>query len=76
MAGAPPSKLRRVFADRVRARRKELGLSQEELADRAELHRTFIGHVERAESNVSIDNIARISEALSLPASDLLRPPE
>lgn len=76
MAGAPPSKLRRVFADRVRARRKELGLSQEELADRADLHRTFIGHVERAESNVSIDNIAKISEALSLPASELLRPVE
>lgn len=74
MAAAPPSELRRVFADRVRARRKELGLSQEELADRAEVHRTFIGHVERAESNVSIDNIARISEALGVPASELLRP--
>lgn len=73
MAAARPSKLRRVFADRVRARRKELGLSQEELADRADLHRTFIGHVERAESNVSIDNIARISEALDVPAFELLR---
>ena len=74
MAAARPSKLRRVFADRVRARRKELNLSQEELADRAEVHRTFIGHVERAESNVSLDNIARISEALGVPAFELLRP--
>ena len=74
MAGASPSKLRRVFADHVRARRKELGLSQEELADRAEVHRTFIGHVERAESNVSLNNIARISEALGVPAFELLRP--
>jgi transcriptional regulator with XRE-family HTH domain len=74
VAAARPSKLRRVFADRVRARRKELNLSQEELADRAEVHRTFIGHVERAETNISIDNIARISEALGVPAFELLRP--
>ena len=73
MAAASPSALRRVFADHVRARRKDLGLSQEELADRAQVHRTFIGHVERAETNVSIDNIDRISAALGVSASDLLR---
>lgn len=63
-------------ADHVRARRKEHGLSPEELADQVQVHRTFIAHVERAESNISIDNIARISEALRLPTSDLLRPVE
>jgi transcriptional regulator with XRE-family HTH domain len=73
VATAHPSKLRRTFANNVRARRKELGLSQEELADRAQVHRTFVGHVERAETNVSIDNIARISEALEVPPSELLR---
>ena len=73
MATARPSSLRRTFADNVRARRKELGLSQEELADRAQVHRTFIGHVERAETNISIDNIDRISAALEIAASDLLR---
>ena len=73
MATARPSSLRRTFADNVRARRKELGLSQEELADRAQVHRTFIGHIERAETNVSIDNIDRISAALEIPASELLR---
>ena len=57
----------------MRARRKELALSQEELADRAQVHRTFIGHVERAETNVSLDNIARISEALEVPAADLFK---
>jgi transcriptional regulator with XRE-family HTH domain len=57
----------------MRARRKELGLSQEEPADRAQVHRTFIGHVERAETNVSIDNIDRISAALEIPASELLK---
>ncbi|WP_380874277.1 transcriptional regulator [Sphingomonas sp. DBB INV C78] len=61
-----------MFAQQVRAQRKRLGLSQEELADRAEVHRTFIGAVERAETNVSIDNIARISAALGVSAGDLL----
>lgn len=73
MAVAPSSKLREIFAAQVRARRKLLGISQEELADRAQLHRTFVGHVERAETNVAIDNIARISEALGVTASELLR---
>jgi transcriptional regulator with XRE-family HTH domain len=72
-ATARPSSLRRTFADNVQARRNELGLSQEELADRAQVHRTFIGHVERAETNVSIDNIDRISAALEIPASELFR---
>jgi transcriptional regulator with XRE-family HTH domain len=72
VAVARSSNLRRIFGDNVRARRKALGLSQEELADRAQVHRTFIGHVERAETNVSIDNIARISAALEIAASKLL----
>ena len=73
MATTRPSSLRRTFANNVRARRKELGLSQEELADRAQVHRTFIGHVERGETNVSIANIDRISAALEIPASELLK---
>jgi transcriptional regulator with XRE-family HTH domain len=62
-----------VFANHVRARRKELGISQEELAARAEVHRTWVSQLERGLSNVSIDNIARISAALDVPASELLR---
>lgn len=72
MAAAPPSDLRRVFASRVRAQRKVLGLSQEALADEAQVHRTFIGAVERAETNISIDNIARISAALGVSAAVLM----
>lgn len=72
MAAAPPSKLRRVFAANVRARRKMIGISQEELADRAGVHRTYIGAVERSEVNVSIDNIARISAALDVNAAVLM----
>jgi transcriptional regulator with XRE-family HTH domain len=62
-----------VFANQVRRRRKELGISQEELAHRADVHRTFVSQLERGVSNVSIDNIARISNALEVPAWELLR---
>ncbi|MEL0156832.1 helix-turn-helix transcriptional regulator [Sphingopyxis sp.] len=75
MPFATPSPLRRVFAQRVRAERKRLGISQEELADRAQVHRTFVGAVERAETNISIDNIGRISDALGVNAADLMVSP-
>lgn len=74
MAEAPPSKLRRVFADNVRARRRGLAISQEELADRAGVHRTYVGAVERAEINISIDNLDRISGALGIDLPAMLTP--
>jgi transcriptional regulator with XRE-family HTH domain len=71
---APPGKLGKAFALSVRARRKEAGLSQEALADACGLHRTYIGSIERAERNVSLDNIERIASALGAEAWELLRP--
>lgn len=62
------------FAHRLRVHRLELGLSQEELADLAGLHRTYIGSVERAERNISIDSMERLAQALKLDVSDLLAP--
>ena len=64
--------LRRVVANNIRQVRQERNLSQEALAHEAGLHRTFIGHVERAESNLSIDNLERLADALGVPASQLL----
>lgn len=61
---------RRVFAARMKERRVELGLSQEKLAELTELHRTYVGSVERGERNVSIDNMERIAEALDLSVGD------
>jgi transcriptional regulator with XRE-family HTH domain len=74
MKASEPGALRRILAGNVRAGRKRLGLSQEALADRAGLHRTFIGFVERAESNVSIDNIEKIAAALETSGASLLTP--
>lgn len=72
MAAAGNHQLRKVFGTMVRRTRKERGLSQEALADIAGLHRTFVGFVERAETNISIDNIGRIADALGVTAASLL----
>ena len=58
----------------MRGIRKARGLSQEGLADLAGLHRTFVGFVERAETNISIDNIEKIAAALDVGAGALLLP--
>jgi transcriptional regulator with XRE-family HTH domain len=47
-------------------------LSQEALAERTGLHRTYMGSVERGERNVSLDNIYRLAEALGVSAGSLL----
>ena len=62
------------FAANLRATRKDRGISQEELADLAGLHRTYVGSIERGERNVSIDNIERLAAALDLDVVDLLTP--
>ena len=51
--------------------RKKLGLSQEELANRAGVHRTYIGMIERAEKNITLKNIERIAKALNVSIGDL-----
>lgn len=66
------SRLVTVFAENVRANRLRLGLSQEELAERAKLHRTYIGMIERREKNVTIYNIERIAQALDVAPAKLL----
>lgn len=59
------------FGDSVRKQRKRIGLSQEELADKAGLHRTYIGMVERAEKNITLKNIEKIAMALGININDL-----
>ncbi|MFT4255359.1 MAG: helix-turn-helix transcriptional regulator [Pseudoxanthomonas sp.] len=62
-----------VFAAHVRTRRQALGLSQEQLAEKAGVHRTYVGMLERGEKNVTIYNIERIANALSIEPASLLR---
>ncbi len=58
------------FGKKVREERDRLGLSQEELASRAGVHRTYIGMIERAEKNITLQNIEKIAKALDLKISD------
>lgn len=54
------------FGLKVRAGRERLDLSQEALASRAGVHRTYIGMIERAEKNITLENIEKIAKALGL----------
>lgn len=58
---------------RVRRFRARVGISQEELAARCALHRTYVGSVERGERNVSLENILKLAAALSVDPSRLVR---
>jgi transcriptional regulator with XRE-family HTH domain len=66
----PSIKLR--FGQAVQRRRLALGLSQESLAERSELHRTYIADIERGGRNVSLENIERIAGALETSMHELL----
>ncbi len=60
-----------VFGLRLRELRIHAQLSQEDLADRAGLHRTYVGSVERGERNISLNNIHALAEALGVPVQHL-----
>jgi transcriptional regulator with XRE-family HTH domain len=61
------------FGKRVCAERVKLGLSQENLASRAQVHRTYIGMIERAEKNITLININKIAKALDISVDRLLK---
>ncbi|MCJ7666876.1 MAG: helix-turn-helix domain-containing protein [Anaerolineae bacterium] len=58
--------IRTLFGRRLRELRQQQGLSQEELAFRAGLHRTYVGGIERGERNVTLKNIQRLADALGV----------
>ena len=62
-----------IFGQRVRSFRAKRSLSQEQLADLAELDRTYISGIERGIRNVSLINIVKIADALDIKPSDLLK---
>jgi transcriptional regulator with XRE-family HTH domain len=59
------------FGLAVKQRRQEIGISQEVLAERAGLHRTYIGDIERGARNLSLENIEKLAKALQTSISDL-----
>jgi transcriptional regulator with XRE-family HTH domain len=66
-----PSSIKARFGTSVRELRNQRGLSQEELAERAGLHRNYIGGIERGERNIALKNIVKLAKALSVPSKDL-----
>ena len=63
---------RAVFGRSIRQLRLQRGFTQEELADRAHLHRNYVGGVERGERNISLINIVELARALSVRPKELL----
>jgi len=61
------------FGKRVREERIKLSLSQEQLAARAKVHRTYIGMIERAEKNITLENIEKISKALKIQIASFFK---
>ncbi len=62
-----------VFGQKVRSERLKRNFSQEDLAEKAGLHRTYIGMIERAEKNITLINIEKIAKALDVSPDELLR---
>jgi transcriptional regulator with XRE-family HTH domain len=67
----PKASPKSTFGKAVRSLREQRGYSQEELAERAGLHRNYVGGVERGERNVALENIVKLASALSVRTRDL-----
>ena len=66
------NKVSRILGETIRAKRIKAGLSQEKLAERADLARNYIGNIERAEYKVTVEALARIAKALGVRVRDLV----
>ena len=66
------TKLRVEFGQRVRKRRYDLDISQEKLAELADLHHNYVGSVERGERNIALENIVALAKALKCSPKDLM----
>lgn len=69
-----PNELPQTVGRRVRSLRQQLGVSQEELAARAGLHRNYVGSVERGERDIGIVAVAKLATALGVSLADFFAP--
>ena len=60
------------FGRKIRQMRHDLGLSQEKLAELADLHHNYVGSVERGERNIALENILALAKALKCSPKDLM----
>lgn len=67
------NRILRQFGDNVKKFRKKRKFSQDELAKKASLHRTYIGSIERSERNVSLINVKKIAKALDVSVESLIK---
>ena len=65
-------KHRRVLGENIRLHRRKAELTQEKLAELADLHTNFVGDIERGEENVSVDALVRLASALRVKVADLV----
>lgn len=65
--------IKKAFGARVRQLRTDRRCSQESFAERASLHRTYVGGIERGERNLTLENIVRLARALKVTPSELLK---
>ena len=63
---------RRVVGEKIRACRKQAGLTQEKLAEKSDLHHNFIGEVERGNMEISLTSLLKIAKALQVKVRDLV----
>jgi transcriptional regulator with XRE-family HTH domain len=68
-----PSRILKTFGNRVREERLRLGLSQEAFAEKAGVHRTYVGMIERGEKNITLTNIEKFAKALKVEIGSLLK---
>lgn len=64
--------IRKAFGIKVRMKRYELGLTQEELAEKADIYPNYVGSVERGERNIALENIISLANALKCSPKDLM----
>ena len=68
----PPSRnIAKILGERIRAERIKAGMSQEQLAEKADLARNYIGNIERAEYKITVETLSRLAKALNLTVHDL-----